>query len=82
MHREPMVNTASSQAEVRSSSAAQGDRGWRGEARAKNTIHVRNSDADSFFSSSVRTLNHGLTVRTFPPEHFFLKALQTEAESA
>jgi len=44
MHREPMVNTASSQAEVRSSSAAHEDRGWRGEARAKSTIRVRYSD--------------------------------------
>ena len=51
-------------------------RGLRGEARAraKNTIRVGYSYTYSFFSPSVQTLNDGLTVRTFPPEHFFPKS--------
>jgi len=49
-----MVNTASFQAEVRSSSAAHEDRGLRGEARAKNTIRVGYSYTISFFSPSIR----------------------------
>ena len=48
------MNTASFQAEVRSSSAAHEDRGLRGEARVKNTIRVGLSDTYSFFSPSIR----------------------------
>jgi hypothetical protein len=47
-HGEPMVDTVSSQAQVRSWSTAHEDRGLRGEARAENTVRVGYSDTHAF----------------------------------